>query len=111
MATKTGFKIISDPLARKDASREIVNPQTSKDGGEGNNIVNSGVLRDNPKHHYASELEDRQGSSGQYTPEKQVLCAPGPARLVTNHAFKREAGYHAHMGSSGRAHSFPGRRK
>jgi hypothetical protein len=111
MATKTGFKITSDPMKAKDTSREIVNPQTTKDGGEGNSIVNRGVLRDNPQHHYASELEDKQGSSGQYQPGKQTLCAPGPSRIVTNHAFSREAGYHAHMGTAGRAHSFPGRRK
>ena len=111
MATKTGFKIISDAMKAKDTSRNQVNVPTQKFGTDDRNSVNHGPQSDNPAHHYASELEDRKGSSGQYTPEKQILCAPGPSRNVQNHAFSREAGYHAHMGSSGRAHSFPGRRK
>jgi|SRR5215471_16951532 len=103
--TSTPFKV---PATQQD--RNIVAEQTQPFGGDGRNKANAGPLHDNPSHHYASELEDRKGDSGQYGPGKDVICTPGPSRQTPNHAPSRTGGFHAHMGTSGRAHKFPGRR-
>ena len=104
------FSKISSPYKVKDPSRATVAKQTQPLGGDGRNEVNHGPQSDNPRHDYASKLESRQGGCGKYEPEKKVIITAGPARNVNNHAFNRQSGYHSHMGTSKRAHSFPGRR-
>jgi hypothetical protein len=107
------FSKISNPLAPKDPSRNIVAKQTHALGGARRNQVNRGPFHDNPQHAYASRLEGRQGGAGQYETPKRVIMTAGSERATPSHAYSRTPSYHSHFGTanSRKAHSFAGRRK
>ena len=99
-STQQDRNIVADRTITPDTKRNPVNHM-----GHGAQPQNR-----NPQHDYAGRLEAKQWTSGGQ-PTQGVLCGPGPSRKVVNGHPSRAGGWHSHMGISGRAHSFPGRRK
>jgi hypothetical protein len=111
MSDKSQFSGISKPLAPQDPTRNVVASRTVPVNRV--SAVNAGVRDTNPHHTWGNRLESYQHSNtGGYKPGSPVITQTGPARQAVNHSHQvTRMCLHSNMGTSRKAHAFPGRRK